>query len=405
MAQRVVTTLVRRWAGLPVVVRIAVIYIAARLVTTGFLWIAAAQSGPFSRFGADATLGSFVLGWDAQWYWSVAVYGYPSELPLSTTGQISENAWAFLPVYAYLAQIVGFLLGSWGAGAFLISIVSGFFACLVLHRLLRRRIGSGAALWAVVFFASGPLAALFQVGYAESLFLLLLFLALDAVARRSFWPLYLLVPLLAFTRPGVLAFALFLALYGILRWVRRQTDPLPMRQIAHIIVIGLLSAVLGFAWQQIAAFATGVSGAYLETELSWRRNWLPGTAEQFVPFDGWIQAAQFWLSAWGLPGWGIPVLVVLVLVVAALLLFSSRVRLVGAEIRLWSASYLLYLLAVFFPQSSLFRLLLPVSPLWGAVAVRRSRAFRIGVLGLCLIGQWLWIWAVYALGNAYWQVP
>ena len=64
----------------------------------------------------------------------------------------------------------------------------------------------------------------------------------------------------------------------------------------------------------------------------------------------------------------------------------------------------LYLLAVFFPQSSTFRLLMPLSPLWGAV-VPRSRGYRFAVLLLCLTGQWVWIYHVYALGNTFWQVP
>jgi len=81
------------------------------------------------------------------------------------------------------------------------------------------------------------------------------------------------------------------------------------------------------------------------------------------------------------------------------------VRALGPDLRLWSASYLLYLLAVFFPQSSTFRLLLPLSPLWGAAAVPRSRVWRTAVLAMCLLGQWAWIHHVYALGNTFWQVP
>ena len=50
-------------------------------------------------------------------------------------------------------------------------------------------------------------------------------------------------------------------------------------------------------------------------------------------------------------------------------------------------------------------LLLPLSPLWGAVAVPRSRLWRRCVLVACLAGQWGWIHFVYALGNTYWQVP
>lgn len=396
----------RRWAGLPHAARIAIIYIVARTITTLFLIAAASASTSLSRFGAEPGLASFVLGWDAQWYWTVAEYGYPTELPLTDSGEVAENAWAFMPVFAYVAKIVGMPFGAWGAGAFLISIVAGYFSCLALHRLLRERIGRGAATWAVVFFSAGPLAAMFQVGYAESLFLLLLFLALDAVARRRYAWLYLLVPVMAFTRPGVLAFALYLGLHGILRWWRRRDDPIPSSHVLHIIAAGALATVCGFAWQVIAAVATGDPGAYLATELSWRRNWLAGGVEGFIPFEGWIQASQFWFAQWGLPqAWGPVVLVVIVGGAVATLLYSRSVRALGADLRLWSASYLLYLLAVFFPQSSTFRLLLPISPLWGAVAVPRSRLWRIGVLAACLLGQWTWIHAVYALGNTFWQVP
>ncbi len=287
----------------------------------------------------------------------------------------------------------------------MISLVAGMFACVMLYRLLHARIGSSAALWAVTFFAWGPLAALFQVGYAEVLFVLLLLIALDLVSRRRFGWLYPVIALMAFTRPGVLAFALYLGLYGILRWTRRRVDPLPARQVVHIVALGALATATGFAWQVIAAVVTGDPGAYLATELSWRRNWGIDSGG-FIPFDGWWQAAQFWFVQWGMPGWwGLVAFLLLVAGATAALLFAPQVRRLGPDLRLWSASYLLYLLAVFFPQSSTFRLLMPLTPLWGAIAVPRSRLYRFGVLALCLLGQWVWIYHMYALGNTYWQVP
>jgi hypothetical protein len=87
------------------------------------------------------------------------------------------------------------------------------------------------------------------------------------------------------------------------------------------------------------------------------------------------------------------------------LLFEPHVKRLGIETRLWAASYLVYLLAVFFPQSSLFRLLVPLSPLWGAPAIPRSVVWRIGVVTACLLGQWWWIFNMYALGNTYWRIP
>ncbi|MDQ0725995.1 hypothetical protein [Microbacterium sp. W4I20] len=402
----VALSVARRWARTPLALRIAVVYLAARLITTVFFIVAASLSTPFSRFGADAGLIDFVLGWDAQWYWLVAENGYPSKLPLTDSGQVAENAWAFMPVFAYAAKAIGFVFGAWGLGAFVVSFVAGYLACLALHRLLRNRVGASAALWAVVFFAAGPLAAMFQVGYAETLFLLLLFLALDATVRRQYAWLSVLIPVMAFTRPGILAFALFLGLHGLVRWFRRREDPLAGREIVHIVALGALATATGFAWQVIAGIVTGDPGAYLATELAWRRHWIVGGVDGFVPFEGWIQASQFWFGNWGLPSSAGPiVLVLLVVAVGVALLFSRRVRAIGVDLRLWSASYVLYLLAVFFPQSSTFRLLLPLSPLWGAVAVPRSRWWRLGVLALCLVGQWLWIFPMYALGNTFWQVP
>ena len=47
---------------------------------------------------------------------------------------------------------------------------------------------------------------------------------------------------------------------------------------------------------------------------------------------------------------------------AAGLLLLPAVRALGPDLRIWVAAYGVYLLAVLFPQSSLFRLLLPMLP-------------------------------------------
>lgn len=389
-----------------VALRIALIYIAARVLTTIFLVVAAELSGVDSRFGPDASLADLVLGWDSRWYWIVAETGYPSELPRTESGAVGENQWAFMPIYAYLAKVVAIPFGQWVVGAFIVSIVAGYGASVALYYLLRERIDAVAAMWAVAFFAAGPLAALFQVGYAESLFLLWLFLALWCVVRRRYPWLYLLIPLMGFTRPGILAFALFLALFGVWRFFTRVREPLHVREVVHIIALGVLAVVVGFSWQLLAGWVTGDSGAYLATELAWRRNWIPGDAV-FLPFDGFLSASAFWFgSVWGLGAeLGYVVLAASVLAVAAILLFVPQVKRLSVEVRLWSASYLIYLLLVFFPQSSIFRLLVPLSPLWGAVAAPRSTVWRVSVLALCLAGQWWWIYNMYALGNAIWQIP
>lgn len=401
------TTSWGRFAALPVAVRIGILYLLARLVTTLF-FVAAGQLAPFwSRFGREATVGTFAAGWDAWWYWYVAGYGYPTTLPLDDNGLVAENAWAFMPIYAYLALGVGWVFQSWVAGAVIVSLVAGYLACLVLYRMLRMRGDDAMATWGVVFFAAAPVAALFQVGYAESLFLLWLFLGLWCVMRRRYAWLYLLVPLMGYTRPGVLAFALFLGLHGVHRWFTRRREPLPARHIVHIVATGALAVVVGFSWQVFAAIATGDPGAYLTTEMAWRRNWMLDPPVHFVPLEGFVQAAGFWAGEWGMsPALVLALLALAVVGFAGLLLFDPHVKRLGADLRLWSASYAVYLLAVFFPQSSIFRLLVPISPLWGAAAMPRSGAWRIGVLSACLVGQWVWIYTMYALaGTAIWTIP
>jgi len=392
------------WAG------ILAIYVGARLITTGLLlWATTLSGASGSRFGHGASIASFVTGWDAQWYWYIVVYGYPTVLPLGPDGHITQNSWAFLPVYPWVSQVFAlpFGNGGWGVGAALVSLVAGYLCCLVLFRMMRDRIGRMAAVWTVVFFASGPLGALFQVGYAEVLNMLFLLLALDGLIRRRYVRLYPLIVLMGFTRPGVLAFALMLGLMLVVRWVRRKADPLAGREIAHYLALGALGVVVGFSWQVIAGIATGVPNAYLETELSWRGFWMPQDGHAvFSPFEGWLSAMPYWAQLMGLPGWlGLAVLALLVLLFAAALVFGPGVRRLGPEIRLFAASYVLYLLAVFFPQSSTLRLLFPLAPLWGAVGWRRSWWLRGAVLLACIGLQALWIANVYGFANTFWRVP
>lgn len=393
--------LTRAWARPAFAV--AAIYVGARVVTTLFLWIGV---GIAHRAGVETSIMGMLMRWDSQWYWVVATQGYPSTLPLDDSGNVTQNAWAFLPVYPFISRGLSVLFGgSYPVAAIIVAVVAGYLACIVLYHLLRERIDRSAALWAVALLAAGPLGAIFQMGYAESLFLLWLFLALLVLVRRQFAWLYLLIPLMGFTRPGALAFSLMLALYGIARWLRRKQDPLPGIQIVHIVALGLLAAVVGFSWQVIAAVATGDPQAYLETELSWRRGWT-GDHGGFVPVEGFVQASAIWFRVWGLPEVaGYVALVVLVAAFAAVLLFEPNVKRLGTEIRLWLASYAVYILLVFFPQSSIFRLLLPLAPLYGALARPPSTAWRLSMLGLGLAAQWWWIDQMLVQGTTFTQIP
>ncbi len=367
-------TLWERAADLPVPVRIGILYLLARAVTTVF-FVMAAQLAPLaSRFGADPSPGTFAAGWDAWWYWFVASYGYPDVLPLTDAGDVAENAWAFMPVYAYCLAGVGLVVGSWIAGAVVVSMVAGYLACLVLHRMIRMRASDGVATWAVVFFAAGPLAALFQVGYAESLFLLWLFLALWCVMRRS---LRLAVPphpahgihsargarVRALPRaarhPSLVHAGTRAAACPGRRPYRRARRARDGRRDSH----GRPSRLSGRATPAPICRPNSPGAATGSSILL--RSSCRSTASSSARASGRVNGAFPRLR-------GTLLLAALILAVIALLIFEPHVKRLGADLRLWSASYLLYLLAVFFPQSSIFRLLVPLSPLWGAVAMPKS---------------------------------
>jgi hypothetical protein len=89
-------------------------------------------------------------------------------------------------------------------------------------------------------------------------------------------------------------------------------------------------------------------------------------------------------------------------VAAAAAVRAARAAL-GVELRLWTASYLVYLLAVFFPQSSIFRLLLPLSPMWGRSRCRVD-GWRVGVLRVGCSPVVVDLQHVRA-GEYVWQIP
>ena len=119
-----------------------------------------------------------------------------------------------------------------------------------------------------------------------------------------------------------------------------------------------------------------------------------------MPFTAWFSSAEWWLGA----PWGYIVVAALI-AGFGVMLFLPAVRRLGTDLRLWVLSYGLYLLAVFFPQSSTFRLLMPMHPLLGALAQPRSRLYRITVVLLCILGQWGWLLLCWGVDGADWTPP
>ena len=124
--------------------------------------------------------------------------------------------------------------------------------------------------------------------------------------------------------------------------------------------------------------------------LAWRSHYT-GPVE-LVQFTPWFHGAEFWLGRMlGLPA---PIAPIATLALAAAVFGATALpaaRRLGPEVRMWLVSYFSYLFAVFFPQSSTFRLLMPMFPILGALAVPRDPVWRIGALLLCIAGQLGWL--------------
>jgi len=139
-----------------------------------------------------------------------------------------------------------------------------------------------------------------------------------------------------------------------------------------------------------------------------------------VPFTPWVQGAQWWFGE----VLGVIILVI-VLALAGAAFALPAMRRMPVELRLWLVAYSLYLLAVFFPQSSTFRLLLPLVPALGAVALgiasvgtgritegwslRVTRVIRVVlavlVIALGIAGQVAWIHVAWWVDGYDWTPP
>ncbi|WP_400999497.1 hypothetical protein [Agromyces sp. GXQ0307] len=387
-----------RWRLLPWWGRVVVVYLAARLVSIVIvLQFAHAQA---ANGWTDARPGYFEYAniWDGRWYAFIAAAGYPTELPLTEDGRVAENAWAFLPVFPGIVRVLTTVGVPWDAASVVVALVAGLAAALVFHRLMSRFLDADQALFAVVLFCVAPVSPIMGFGYAESLGFLWLALALLLLVDRRYGWLVPVIGIWAFTRPGALAFALALGLHWIVRWFTRSRDPFPVRERVAAASVALFAAVVGLAWPAIAWAFTGEPAAYTDTELAWRAPYI-GYVE-LVPLTPWFQSGDWWL------GQPMGTIVPIALVVAfGALLVMPWVRRLGIDIRLWLASYALYLFAVFFPQSSTFRLLAPLFPIAGALAVPRSPWWRGSLVAASIVLQVVWLRIGWFIDGYDWTPP
>jgi hypothetical protein len=382
--------------------RVLIVFTASRIVTTSILLFYASiqAKNPWTDDFPDYFAYSKI--WDAHWYYIISVVGYPSVLPLTDDGHVGESAWAFMPAYPSLVAVFTNATGlSFGIVSTVLSVLFALGTALLFYKLMARFLDENTTLFSVLLFCVAPLSPILQVGYAESMHTFFLVLALWLLVTRHYWVLIPVLGVMALTRPSGLAFALALGLHVLWRWRTRRQDPFPGREVVAAVTATVASGLAGLAWLVVAWGVTGSPTAYTDTELAWRSAYIG--YQELVPFTAWWQAAQFWIR---FPlGWVPVVGGALAIIGFALLLRSQAARRISVDLRFWLISYSLYLLAVFFPQSSTFRLLVPLFPALAIVAQPRHPAYRVGLVVLCILGQIAWVHIAWYVDGADWTPP
>lgn len=386
------TLMVRRW---PWLVQVMVLFALTRTFSFVLFLVVADNQGVSPWGPASPGYLDFIGIWDSQWYERIYVSGYPEVIPRDSLGRAQENAWAFYPLFPFLVRLIHLGTGlPWQVLAPLVAIAAAGGAAAIIYLLFRQLAGPTTALWGVGFVGTFPVSPILQVPYAESLHLALLAAALLLVIQRHYLAAMPVVVLMCLARPAGVPFAVAIAVLWLYRRWNRQ-DPFRRREFWALASLTLVSGLAALAWPAIAWLVTGEITAYTDTETVWRGHgltlfapWFATGRELFGPVAG--------------------ILAPIILTAAAIAyLFSTTVRGLGVEIRLWCLAYFSYLLAFLDPQTSTFRLLLPLFPLaLAAVLLSRSRAYRGAVVTMFLLLQivwvtWLWQWTELPGGGDY----
>ncbi len=360
--------------------QVVVLYALTRIVTGIMLAVVAPTQAPAGMTdGQRVGYLGFTRLWDGEWYERVAVDGYPVDVPRDRNGFAVQNPWAFYPLFPMLSRAVMAVTGlPFAPVGSTIALLLGFGAAVALAVLMRETIGRVGALTVLTLYAVFPSSPALQVAYTESLAMLLLCCYLLALRRERWLVATGLALLVGVSRPIALPLGLVTLVALVLRWRRRHTAPIRLREGAGALAALVGCGVAGLTWPAIAWWVTGEPGAYVDTMGAWN----PGGRVRF--FQPWLDTPGYYLGDWGRPA--------LVLVVALLIAGMAgpwAVRL-GPVLRVWPLAYAAYIMAVQGPGTSTPRYLLPMFP---------YLAVLLGLAGPGL-PRWLPTWLRFA-----WLLP
>ena len=212
----------------------------------------------------------------------------------------------------------------------------------------------------------------------------------DVYSRTANPTLAVLEQRIAALEGGVAALALAFAVVWVYRFIQARMGKrgFPLMDALRLGSLSASALVLNFAWPFIAAIVTGRPDAYVATELAWRAGY-PFDGGGLAPILPWFSSAEYFIG-----GFAGQLLVVAALVGSVAVFFIPQVRALGLEFGAISASYFVYLLLFFFPQSSILRILMPTFVLFGALAqvwVRWPKPMRYLGLVILVVLQFAWL--------------
>jgi hypothetical protein len=378
--------------------KVLLVYFASRALTLVLFLFTSLTQGDNYWTKANPPYFDFLNIWDVEWYGKIFSHGYPTVLPMAADGSVAQSEWAFLPGFPATVKVFAFTGLDWKYLAPLVATLCGAAFALIAYRIFAAKLNDHQALWAVLLFNLSPASPILQTGYAESLGLLLIALVLYFWISDRFWLTVAAMIGLAFTRPGLAAFALAFAVVWVYRFTlaRMGGRGFGMASALKLAALSVTALILNFAWPLVAALATGRGDAYVATELAWRSGY-PFGGGGLTPLLPWFSSAEYFIG--GDLG---RLVVILALASSIAVFFIPQVRELGLDLNAFVASYFAYLLIFFFPQSSIVRILMPSFLLFGALSQaflkwpKSGRVLTISLLVLLQVGWLLTCWRYQA---------
>lgn len=346
--------------------QLALLYIFCRVVIAFvILYFASIQKATW-QVGEHPGYLEYTNIWDARWYMQIACCGYPTVLPSNAIGGVAENQWAFMPLFPSLMKIVGSLFGiELALAGLIVNFIAGFICTVLFFHLIANYVRGGARKYiACLFLNLSPIGFMFNLGYAEPVYFALLLYLLVLLQQRKWLKIIPFALLSALARPAAPAFALtvLLILIGMFFSMRGRADLFPKKERISAALCLIFCSFFAVLWPIIAWIVTRDPFAYFKTEHVWRSGYLNTVSQQDAAkalldhslFSGWFLGFIFWFG----PSLGA---VLAILVILAFVFWIAQKKLFSSmPVRIFCASYIFYIILVFFVQSSVFRIFFPL---------------------------------------------